>query len=111
MDLENKAVTRLKAGGRKKRGPNKLLYAGEVAASHLHPLDHMLGVMRDPTASPKLRLAMAARALPYCQPRLKSVKPPPPAPDVPTKIEVKFIGPDGKPVDRPPVTIADTKNR
>ena len=59
MDLKNKAVTRLKTGGWKKRGPNKLLYAGEVAASDLLPLDHMLSVMRDPTASSKKRLATA----------------------------------------------------
>ena len=73
MDLRNKAVTRLKAGGWKKRGPNKLLYAGEVATSDLLPLDHMLTVMRDPTTSSKRRLAMAIRALPYCHARLKSV--------------------------------------
>ena len=69
-------MTRLKAGGSKKRGPNKLLYAGEVAASDLLPLDHMLSVMRDPNASTKLRLAMAAKALPYCHRVLKSVEPP-----------------------------------
>ena len=97
MDLRNKAVTRLKAGGWKKRGPNKLLYAGEVAASDLLPLDHMLSVMRDPTASSKLRLAMATRALPYCHARLKSVQPPrqDTAPEVPTEINIHFVNPDG----------------
>jgi len=73
MDPRDKAVTRLKAGGWKKRGPNKLLYAGEVVPSDLLPLDHMLSVMRDPTTSSKRRVAMAMRALPYCHARLKSV--------------------------------------
>jgi hypothetical protein len=73
MDLKNEAVTGLKTGGWKKRGPNKLLYAGEVPASDLLPLDHMLSVMRDPTTSSKLRLAMATRALSYCRAPLKSV--------------------------------------
>jgi len=72
MDLKNKAVTRLKTGDGKKRGPNKLLYAGDVPASDLRPLDHMLSVMRDPTTSSKKRLALATRALPYCHARLKS---------------------------------------
>jgi len=98
MDLRNKAVTRLKAGGWKKRGPNKLLYAGEVAASDLVPLDYMLSVMRDPTASSKLRRAMATRALPYCHARLKSVQPPrqDTAPEVPPQINVRFFKPDGE---------------
>ena len=67
MDLKNKTVTRLKAGGWKKRGPNKLLYAGEVDSRPL-PLDYMLSVMRDPIASAELRFAMALRAAPYCHP-------------------------------------------
>ena len=73
MDLRNKAVTHLNAGGWKKRGPNKLLYAGELATSNLLPLDCMLSVMRDPTASSRLRLSMATRALPYCHARLRRV--------------------------------------
>ena len=97
MDLKNKAVTPLKTGGWKKRGPNKLLYAGEVPA--LRPLDHMLSVMRDPTATTKLRMAMAAKALPYCHARLKSVEPPRQhtAPNAPTRVPVHVINPDGSP--------------
>jgi hypothetical protein len=92
MDLKNKAVTRLKAGGWKKRGPNKLLYAGEVPSGPL-PLDYVLSVMRDPTASPKRRLAMALKALPYCHARLKSVKPPPLKSEIPEEIRLVIIDP------------------
>jgi hypothetical protein len=63
MDLKNKAVTRLKAGGWQKRGPNKLLYAGEVPSDPL-PLAYALSVMRDPTASPKRRLREGFALLP-----------------------------------------------
>ena len=92
MDLKNKTVTRLKAGGWKKRGPNKLLYAGEVDSRPL-PLDYMLSVMRDPIASAELRFAMALRAAPYCHPRYKSVQPPPRKTEIPEKIEMVIIDP------------------
>jgi hypothetical protein len=88
---EDKAVTRLKAGGSQKRGPKKLLYAGEVPSGPL-PLDYMLSVMRDPTASPKRRRAMAAKALPYCHARLKSV-PPPPKSEIPKEVRLVVIDP------------------
>ena len=90
MDLKNKSV-HLKTGGSKKRRPNKRLYAGEVPSGPL-PLNYMLSVMRDPTASPKLRRAMAARALPYCHARLKSV-PPPPKSQIPEEIPLVIIDP------------------
>ena len=55
MDLKNKAVTRLKAGGWQKRGPNKLLYAGEVPSGPL-PLAYALRrdarSDREPQAAP-----------------------------------------------------------
>jgi hypothetical protein len=110
MDLKNKAVTRLKAGGWQKRGPNKLLYAGEVPSGPL-PLDHMLSVMRDPTANPKLRRAMAAKVLPYCHARLKSVEPPrqDTAPNQPTVIPVHFVNPNGSPY-QPPSSASDSED-
>jgi hypothetical protein len=94
MDLVSRALARQKSGGRKKAMPNKLK-ADAVAASTsgLLPLDYMLSVMRDPTASTELRLAMAARALPYCHARLKSVEPPRPAPNLPTEITIHFVDP------------------
>jgi hypothetical protein len=96
MNLEDKAVRHLKTGGRKKRGPTKFTDAGELAASSVLPLDYMLSVMRDPAASPKLRQAMAAKALPYCHAPYKSVEPPRPAPDLPSEITIRFIEPDGR---------------
>ena len=67
--------------------------AGELATSGTMPLDYMLSVMRDPIASPKLRLAMAASALPYCHARLKSVQPPPRKSAIPEKVELVIIDP------------------
>jgi hypothetical protein len=103
-------MTRLKPGGWKKRGPNKRLYAGEAPASDLLPLDHVLSVMRDPNATTKLRMAMAARALPYCHARLKSVEPPrqDTAPNGPTVIPVHIVNPDGSPY-RPVGTASDNE--
>jgi hypothetical protein len=108
MDLKTKAATP-KLGGSKKRGPNRLLYAGEVAASDLLPLDHILSVMRDPNASTKQRLAMATRALPYCHARLKSVNPPrqDTAAEVPTEINIRFVNPDGS-ISPPASTASDS---
>jgi hypothetical protein len=94
MNLEDKAVKHLKTGGWKKRGPNKLKTdAGELATSGMLPLDYMLSVMRDPIADPKLRLAMAASALPYCNARFKSVQPPPRKSEIPEKVELVIIDP------------------
>jgi hypothetical protein len=111
MDLKNKAVTRLKSGGWTKRGPNKRRYAGEAPASDLRPLDHVLSVMRDPTATTKLRMAMAAKALPYCHARLKSVEPPrqDTAPNGPTVIPVHYVNPDGSPY-QPAGTAGDSED-
>jgi hypothetical protein len=104
-------MTRPTSGGLRKRGPNKLLYAGEAAASDLSPLDLMLSVMNDPTATTKIRMAMAARALPYCHSRLKSVEPPrqATAPNGPTRIPVHFVNPDGSPY-RPGGTAGDNED-
>lgn len=38
------------------------------------PLEHMLAVMRDPTAPPKRRDAMAKAAAPYIHPTLASIR-------------------------------------
>jgi hypothetical protein len=65
-------------GGRKKGTPNKATTAaairGEVAASGEIPLDYMLRVMRDETADPARRDAMAKAAAPYVHPSLASVR-------------------------------------
>jgi len=75
-----------KTGGRKKGTPNKIkkppaLMAeaqAEVAAAvsaneGLQPLDYMLAVMRDPTASEARRDMMAKAAAPYRHPQLAAV--------------------------------------
>jgi hypothetical protein len=75
-----------KTGGRKKGTPNKIkkppaLLAeaqAEVAAAvsaneGLQPLDYMLAVMRDPTASEARRDMMAKAAAPYRHPQLQAV--------------------------------------
>src|ERR1700730_6497385 len=67
-----------KTGGRKKGTPNKATTAAairaEVAASGEIPLDYMLRVMRDETAEPARRDAMAKAAAPYVHPSLASVR-------------------------------------
>ena len=67
-----------KTGGRKKGTPNKATTAAavraEVAASGEIPLDYMLRVMRDETAEPTRRDAMAKAAAPYVHPSLASVR-------------------------------------
>src|SRR6516162_6750822 len=75
-----------KTGGRRKGTPNKIkkpraLMAAaqaEVAAAvsaneGLQPLDYMLQVMRDPTASETRRDMMAKAAAPYRHPQLAAV--------------------------------------
>jgi hypothetical protein len=75
-----------KTGGRKKGTPNKIkkppaLMAeaqAEVAAAvsaneGLQPLEYMLAVMRDPTASEARRDMMAKAAAPYRHPQLQAV--------------------------------------
>src|SRR3984893_1835521 len=67
-----------KTGGRKRGTPNKAATAAavraEVAASGEIPLDYMLRVMRDETADPARRDAMAKAAAPYVHPSLASVR-------------------------------------
>jgi hypothetical protein len=64
-------------GGRKKGTPNKATTAAsiqaEIAASGEKPLDYMLRVMRDETAEPIRRDAMAKAAAPYVHPTLAAV--------------------------------------
>ena len=76
MDQKTRARARQKSSGRKKAMPNKIkadAIKAAASASNLRSLDYMLSVMRDPSASFKLRLAMATKLLPYCHARLKSV--------------------------------------
>src|ERR1700737_5187510 len=65
-------------GGRKKATPNKATTAAairaEVSASGEIPLDYMRRVMRDETAEPTRRDAMAKAAAPYVHPSLASVR-------------------------------------
>ena len=75
-----------KTGGRQKGTPNKktaarkaqeAAIAAEIEDARsrgLEPLDYMLGVMRDVTAEPSRRDAMAKAAAPYRHPQLSSVK-------------------------------------
>jgi hypothetical protein len=64
-------------GGRKKGTPNKATTAAsiqaEIAASGEKPLDYMLRVMRDETAEPTRRDAMARASAPYVHPTLAAV--------------------------------------
>ena len=75
-----------KTGGRKKGTPNKIKKppalmaeaqaeaAAAVSANEgLQPLDYMLAVMRDPTASEARRDMMAKAAAPYRHPQLAAV--------------------------------------
>src|SRR5262245_59863892 len=90
MDQKTRTRPRQKSSGRKKAMPHKIkaeAISAAASASKLRSLDYILGVMRDPSASCKRRIAMATKALPYCHARLKSVKPPSPAPHVQSKIE------------------------
>jgi hypothetical protein len=61
-----------KTGGRRKGTPNRVTAAtaAAIAASGLTPLDYMLGVLRDASAAPELRMAAAKASAPYCHPRL-----------------------------------------
>ena len=64
-------------GGRQKGTPNRATTAAsiqaEIAASGEKPLDYMLRVMRDETAEPIRRDAMAKAAAPYVHPTLAAV--------------------------------------
>jgi hypothetical protein len=58
-------------GGR----PPKLQVITEAQMNGMMPLDYMLAVMRDPTASQNRRDRMAAVAAPYCHARLTEAQP------------------------------------
>ena len=106
MDLKKRARAKQKSSGRKKVMPNKLMAEGlKAAASASDPL-YMLSVINDPYASTELRLAMAAKALPYFHKRPKSVKPPRPAPKVP-EVKVCYVDRDGNEVSLPTGTKSD----
>jgi hypothetical protein len=64
-----------KTGGRRKGTPNRATaaVAAAVAASGETPLEFMLLVMRDETQPIELRLEAAARAAPFCHPKLSAV--------------------------------------
>ena len=47
----------------------------EADLKGLMPLDYMLAVMRDPTATQTRRDRMAALAAPYCHPKLSDTQP------------------------------------
>src|SRR5262245_58007601 len=47
----------------------------EADLKGLLPLDYMLAVMRDPTATQTRRDRMAALAAPYCHPKLSDLQP------------------------------------
>src|SRR6516164_10305447 len=63
-------------GGRQKGTPNRATAAkaDEIAASGMTPLDYMISVMRDETASRPERLEAAAKAAPYVHPRLSAIE-------------------------------------
>ena len=65
-----------KAGGRKKGTPNKVTLERErvLAAEGLMPLEYMLRVLRDETASRDDRKWAANGAAPYCHPRLTTTE-------------------------------------
>ena len=64
-----------KTGGRLKGTPNRRIaeMRAEMAANGEFPLDYMLRVMRDETAEPVRRDAMAKAAAPYLHPQLSSI--------------------------------------
>ena len=63
-------------GGRQKGTPNRATAAkaAEIAASGMTPLDYMISVMRDETATRPERLEAAAKAAPYVHPRLSAIE-------------------------------------
>jgi hypothetical protein len=85
-----------KTGGRQKGTRNRATEEARAAAAAtgILPLDHMLSVMRDLTADPRRRDAMAMAAAPYLHSRLSPTEPPT---TVPTpgnsKLVVEFVSP------------------
>jgi hypothetical protein len=65
-----------KTGGRQKGACNRATAEARAAAeaTGILPLDYMLGVMRDTSADPKRRDAMAIAAAPYLHPKLSTVE-------------------------------------
>ena len=63
-------------GGRQRGTPNRATAAkaDEIAASGMTPLDYMISVMRDETATRPERLEAAAKAAPYVHPRLSAIE-------------------------------------
>ena len=63
-------------GGRQKGTPNRATAARVVAiaASGMTPLDYLVSVYRDETASRAERLEAASKAAPYVHPRLAAVE-------------------------------------
>ena len=63
-------------GGRQRGTPNRATAAkaAEIAASGMTPLDYMISVMRDETATRPERLEAAAKAAPYVHPRLSAIE-------------------------------------
>lgn len=86
--------------GRKPGAKNKASAKreAEIRASGEVPLDYMLRVMRDPTASDSRRDDMAKSAAPYVHPKLNAVE---------------FTGPNGGPVQVEEVrrTIVDPRGQ
>jgi hypothetical protein len=65
-----------KTGGRKKGTPNKKTARLQeiINASGVTPLEHMLGVLRDPNASATERFEAAKAAAPYVHARLAAIE-------------------------------------
>ena len=63
-------------GGRQRGTPNRATAAkaAEIAASGMTPLDYLVSVYRDETASRPERLEAAAKAAPYVHPRLSAIE-------------------------------------
>ena len=63
-------------GGRQKGTPNRATAAkaDEIAASGMTPLDYLVSVYRDETATRPERLEAAAKAAPYVHPRLSAIE-------------------------------------
>ena len=63
-------------GGRQRGTPNRATAAkaDEIAASGMTPLDYMISVMRDESATRAERMEAAAKAAPYVHPRLSAIE-------------------------------------
>ena len=63
-------------GGRQRGTPNRATSAkaAEIASSGMTPLDYLVSVYRDETATRPERLEAAAKAAPYVHPRLSAIE-------------------------------------